>query len=371
MFIVSRKYKKRASAKRSALRKRHKKSNANTLNNLLKKLGKGRTRKDFLLPRYLEPIAENDRFNSLLDIYCKCFIFDVYKSLRKKEDPWYREASFFEVGEGDNTCVLIGSLKNDETLISRTKRLYPSERAIISLREVLSSLGDGNSECNTCSLQKYLKNHNAELAEELPKKYRRRRICEKCKAYVNLKTINSPSLFFKGNSILLAKGRTVRLAEAVASMKEERDSEVLAQLILLYHRSTVEVAFHCELTEYSLHYGGCSFDAGEIDVLTLKDNTLTQIEITKMPYKEPNIRDWSRHQQKAYNRHFMLKGLGDFSVKTFFLFPFIGENDKKIKIKARKQVRKQFSFYPIFISFDFNKDVEEAKEKMKKLIKAI
>jgi len=353
------------------LKKRNRKSKVKSLNDLLKKLGRGRTHEDFLLPCYLESIAENDRFNSLLDIYCKCFIFDVYKSSEQNEDPWYSKASFFEVGKGANLRLLIGSLKNDEILIERTKRLYPSGKAIIPLGEVLSSLGDGNSECNACSLQKYLKNHNAELAEELHRKYRRRRSCEKCKDHVNLKTIDSPSLFFKGKSILVAEGRTVPLAEAVASMKEERDSEALAQLISLYHGRAVEVAFHCKLTQYSLNYGRCSFDAGEIDVLTLKDNTLTQIEITRMPYKESKIRDWSRHQQKAYNRHFMLKDLGDFSVKTFFLFPFIGKNDKKIKIKAKKQVKKQFSFYPIFISFDFNKDVEEAKEKIKKLIKAI
>jgi len=350
------------------LKKRSKKSTTNTISDLLKKLGKGRTYKKFVLPHHLSSMPENNKFDSLLDIYSRCFIFDVYKSLEKVKEPsWHKKASLFQVGEKERARVLIATLKEDLMRRIKNKMKYIlNAQTVIPLEEILSRLGDGNGECDNCSLQRYLKNHDAELATELSENYKRRGKCEICKKHIDRKTLAAPYLFFEGDPILVAEGKAVQIVKTLASMKEN-DSEVMAQLILLHHGNAVEVAIDCTLMRYSLHYGGYSFHAGEIDVLTLKGNTITQIEITKVPYKEKAVREWGRHQQKAYHRHFILKNLG-FSVKTFFLFPHIG---KKVKIDAKSQVKRQFSFYPILISFNFNKDVEKAKKSLKKLIEEV
>jgi len=341
------------------------------ISKLLKKLGEGRTSDKFRLPYVLSSIAGNVKFNRLLDIYCKCFIFDVYKSLEKLEKvSWYRAASLFEVGTGEQACVLIATLKRALMKLIKGRKIeyLLNSRAVIQLKEIISHLGDGNSKCDNCSLQGYLRSYNTEFAVKLSERYKKRGKCEACKTHVNRETLTSPSTFFEDSPILLAKGGDVQLAGALASMKEEDDSEVIAQLILLHHGDTVEVAINCELKKYALYYGTASLYAGEIDVLTLKENKITQIEITRIPYVKDRVGEWCRHQLKAYHRHFILKSLNGFSVKTFFLFPHIGE---KVKITPKSQVRREFTFCPIPISFDFNKDVEKAKEKMKELIKAI
>jgi len=355
--------------KRSALRKRRKKLG---INNLVKKLGDGRTSDEFILPQYFDFIDKSERFDVLLDIYSKCFIFDVY---RKRSKDWYGEATFFNVENRDHQYILIAPLNEDfKKRLEKKKvgRILKNLPPIISLRKLILNLGDGNSVCRKCSLQRYLKVHAQDLAVEISRKYGGKRECEKCITHVTGETLNSPNLFFKEKPILVAEGKYVELAKALAGTSEEVDLEAIACLILLYHGNAVEVGIKCDLTNYSLSYGECSFGAGEIDILVLKGNKITQIEITKIPYQKNNTGDWRRHQRKSYYRHFILKSIKDHSVKTIFLFPHIVERiDEEIKIVPKSQTRKQFSFYPIQITFNFEKDVENAKKQLKELIENI
>lgn len=355
-------------AKRSALRKRRKKRGINNLVDLLKKLGNRRTSNEFILPQFYASIDENEKFNVLLDLYSKCFIFDVYQ---KKNEDWYGEATFFYVENVSHPRILIASLNEDFKKQLENKKAghnLVNLRPIIPLRDMVQVLGDGNSDCRNCSLQSFLKIRDKNLATEISRGYRGQRECEKCITRVIAETLNSPNLFFKEKPILIAERKYVELAKALAGTREEVDSEAIACLILLYHENIVEVAIKCDLTNYSLSYGECFFNAGEIDVLVLKGNKITQIEITKTPYKENKTKEWIQHQQKAYNRHFILKSIKDHSVKTIFLFPHIG---KKVKITPKSQIKKQFEFYPIQVTFNFKKDVENAKKQLKKLIKNI